>query len=787
MLKMYGPNTSANDGLRGMGRRALAMIRVLGTAVTIRGPFAVGAQYRVVLLALLCLLGAPAAAAPSAYITAGQGVVEIDTATNEVVRVIQGLFDSYGAAITSDGTRLYVSNQSPWDQPGTVQVVDVATGQTLSAIEVGYLPGPVVISPDDTRAYLGAFATELGLGGGPPDLYVIDLVNQQVIDVVEGAGGGLGGPAVSPDGRYVYACGRYDTVTREVDRESLCLSAYALSPDGNRLFFVTQPTFQTSGLLMLDFEAQSSYQLQLDIQRGPGGLAAALVASPDGSRVYWTIAGDGSGLDSLVVVTEVDEVFDTTGCPQNCASPPLTLVDTLVVPDFPAGIDITPDGARVFLASTASNVVSVIDTATNTITASIEVFSPTAFGRFIGPGGNGQPPPDNVPDPFAFEPVTGAGLETLLTSNAVTITGINASTAVTVSGGEYSIGCTTSFTAAPGSIQNNQTICLRHESATTFATQTITTLTIGGVSADFVSVTLDDPGPGPITTPNPFNFEPQDDVLLSTQVTSAPVAITGIEAPADVTVSNGSYSVGCTEAFTTGPGLIDNEETVCVRHVSAAACLTAVTTTLTVGGVQGTFTSTTIDDSVDSDGDGVSDCLDEYPFDASIATPALPGGNTMTVETASGSLEAVQVVAADDATNQQGRPEDQDFLYGLLSYRITGLNVGETVSVTLTYPAVLPAGSVIYKYDDVTGFVEFGGAMINGDTVTLTLTDGGEGDSDGQANGVIVDPVGVAVPAAPSSPSRGGGGGAVGWLVWLVLAGWLLARRAPREWGRRAT
>lgn len=736
-----------------------------------------------VLAAMACLLPALALATPFAYIT-GNGVSEIDTTTHEVVRVIPGTSDSYGSAVNSDGTRLYISNQMPWEEPGNVVVVDLANGQAIGNVQVGFLPGPVVISPDDTRAYLGAFATEAGLGGGPPDLYVIDLVNLQVIDIIDGTGGGFV-PAVSPDGRYVYACGRYDTQTGEVEFEQfLCHGDYAISSDGNRVFFSPfSPFGMSASLWMVDFVEASMYELQVDVEPGPGTgpPASTLVLSPDNSRVYWTVSGLGGGADSFVLVTDVAEIFDTTGCPQNCVSPPLTLVDTLVVPDFPSGIDITPDGSKVFVASSVGQVVSVIDTATNSIVDTINVSSPRAYGRFIGSAdGNGEPPPDTTPNPFSFDSVTGAGLNTLLISNAVTITGIDAPSPVTVTGGEYSIGCSASFTAGPGAIQNNQTVCVRHQSAMTYATQTTTTLTIGGVSADFVSTTLDDPGPGPITTPDPFGFEPQDDVLLSTEVTSNAATITGIEAAADVTVSNGSYSVGCTDAFTTSPGAIENEETVCVRHVSAASCLTSVSTTLTVGGVQGTFTSTTIDDSVDSDGDGVSDCLDEHPFDAGIATPSLPGGNTMTVAAGSGSLADVETRSADEADNQQGRPEGQDFPYGLLSYRITGLSSGESVSVTLTYPAALPAGTTIYKYHDATGFAEFGNAVISGATVTLTLTDGGDGDADGAANGVIVDPVGVAVPATSASGSGGGGGGAMGWIASLALIGWLFARRTRK-------
>ena len=46
------------------------------------------------------------------------------------------------------------------------------------------------------------------------------------------------------------------------------------------------------------------------------------------------------------------------------------------------------------------------------------------------------------------------------------------------------------------------------------------------------------------------------------------------------------------------------------------------------------------------------------------------------------------------------------------------------------------------------------------DQVTLTLTDGGLGDDDGIADGIIVDPSGLgSAPPTPPAPSGGGGGG----------------------------
>src|SRR6185295_18211537 len=46
--------------------------------------------------------------------------------------------------------------------------------------------------------------------------------------------------------------------------------------------------------------------------------------------------------------------------------------------------------------------------------------------------------------------------------------------------------------------------------------------------------------------------------------------------------------------FTTDPGTISDGQTVCVRHSASSANSTTVNTTLTVGGVSDTFTTTTI-------------------------------------------------------------------------------------------------------------------------------------------------------------------------------------------------
>jgi von Willebrand factor type A domain len=95
------------------------------------------------------------------------------------------------------------------------------------------------------------------------------------------------------------------------------------------------------------------------------------------------------------------------------------------------------------------------------------------------------------------------------------------------------------------------------------------------------------------TTPNAFAFTSQTDVAPGTVVTSNAATVTGIEAPAHISVIGGSYSIGCTNQFTNAPSTIADGEDVCVQQTASSKASTSKTTTLTVGGLAVTFTTTT--------------------------------------------------------------------------------------------------------------------------------------------------------------------------------------------------
>ncbi len=195
---------------------------------------------------------------------------------------------------------------------------------------------------------------------------------------------------------------------------------------------------------------------------------------------------------------------------------------------------------------------------------------------------------DTVPNAFSFATQTNVPLSTVVTSANATISGISQAVPVSVAGGTYSVGCTSTYISTASTISNGQDVCVRHTSSASPATDTVTTLTAGGVSGTFTSTTE-----LPDTTPNAYSFPAQTDVALSTAISSASATISGINSAAPISVAGGQYAVDG-GAFTSTAGTINNGQSVVVRVTSSATPNTAATATLTIGGVDAAFTVTTV-------------------------------------------------------------------------------------------------------------------------------------------------------------------------------------------------
>jgi hypothetical protein len=89
-----------------------------------------------------------------------------------------------------------------------------------------------------------------------------------------------------------------------------------------------------------------------------------------------------------------------------------------------------------------------------------------------------------------------------------------------------------------------------------------------------------------VLAPSFFSFKAQSEtVTISGDINWKP----------PVTVTGGEYSVNCVDGqFTSAPGTVIYGNTICVRHMSSSDNGQSVNTKLVIGGVEGTFTSTTV-------------------------------------------------------------------------------------------------------------------------------------------------------------------------------------------------
>ncbi len=201
---------------------------------------------------------------------------------------------------------------------------------------------------------------------------------------------------------------------------------------------------------------------------------------------------------------------------------------------------------------------------------------------------------DITPNNFDLGVVTNAQVDSEFTSGPFPVRGITGAVPVSIINGTYSIddGAPTS---EAGTIEAEQLLQVQLQSSVDFSKEVIATLTIGDFTETFSVTTVDKD-----TTPLAMNFTNEDGANLSTEYTSNPVTITGINSVADVSITGGTYCKGdCSGAgavFSADAGTVEYGDTITLRATSSALNSTAVPVVFTAGGLENTWTITTLAD-----------------------------------------------------------------------------------------------------------------------------------------------------------------------------------------------
>ncbi|MGD2186698.1 MAG: fibronectin type III domain-containing protein [Desulfobacterales bacterium] len=133
----------------------------------------------------------------------------------------------------------------------------------------------------------------------------------------------------------------------------------------------------------------------------------------------------------------------------------------------------------------------------------------------------------------------------------------------------------------------------------------------------------------------------------------------------------------------------------------------------------------------------------------------------------SNSVVGIESISAEEDTGvsiyASAASTPEYFPFGLINFKLIMDQPGDQAEITVYFSEPAPQGGRWFKYDPIeTTWTDYSSQTDFSEdrqSITLYLQDGGEGDADGTANGIIVDPSGVGVSS--SSIGSGGGGSSV--------------------------
>ena len=139
-----------------------------------------------------------------------------------------------------------------------------------------------------------------------------------------------------------------------------------------------------------------------------------------------------------------------------------------------------------------------------------------------------------------------------------------------------------------GKAYNSSTTLTTWYAARVGPVKSVETDTVNGVATSHTTVVNSYTVFAPVTTPNPFSFAPSSNAVPGAIVASSPITVSGINTTSPISIAGGEYSVN-NGPYTSNPGTVSSGDYISVRLRAPMAFAAASSSTLTIGGVSGSF------------------------------------------------------------------------------------------------------------------------------------------------------------------------------------------------------
>jgi YVTN family beta-propeller protein len=263
-----------------------------------------------------------------------------------------------------DAPLVFVSNEDSDD----ITIIDSGTDSVIATVRAGKRPRGLRLSPDGTTLFVAVSGSPKAGPGvdesklPPPDrsadgVAVIDVATRRYVKTLPG-GNDPESFDVSLDGKTVYVSNEDNGTASILDVESGTVigtvpvgeepEGVTLRPDGKAVYVTSEAT---GTVAVVDTDSR-----KVIATIATGERPRSIVFTPDGSKAYVTaeVAGAVAVIDAR------------TNRP----------LERIVVPDSgakPMGTAISPDGKWVYVTNGRGRTLSIIDTASDSIVASIRV------------------------------------------------------------------------------------------------------------------------------------------------------------------------------------------------------------------------------------------------------------------------------------------------------------------------------------------------------------------------------------------------------------------------------